>query len=60
MTVFAGLLLAFCEPTSNWTLFLLGRILQALGTGIVMSLMQAVFAIVGFLLSLFLRNRRSQ
>lgn len=44
VTVFAGLLLAFCAPTSNWTLFLLGRILQALGTGIVMSLMQVAFA----------------
>ncbi|MET3644699.1 MDR family MFS transporter [Streptococcus gallinaceus] len=37
-----GLLMATLSPTSNWTLFLAGRIIQAIAVGISMPLMQVV------------------
>ncbi len=37
-----GLLITALAPTSNWTLFLFGRIVQAIAVGITMPLMQVV------------------
>ncbi len=37
-----GLLLSSLAPTSNWTIFLLGRIIQACAVGVTMPLMQVV------------------
>ncbi|EGJ27587.1 MDR family MFS transporter [Streptococcus porcinus] len=37
-----GLLITTLAPTSNWTLFLVGRIIQAVAVGITMPLMQVV------------------
>ncbi|MCL2676535.1 MAG: multidrug efflux MFS transporter [Streptococcaceae bacterium] len=38
----AGLFTAFSAPTSNWWIFIIGRILQAIAVGISMPLMQVV------------------
>lgn len=42
IVLFAGMFLAYSAPTSNWTIFLAGRILQAVAVGITMPLMQVV------------------
>lgn len=41
-TLVIGLLITALAPTSNWTLFLVGRIVQAIAVGITMPLMQVV------------------
>ncbi|HEY0221359.1 MAG TPA: MDR family MFS transporter [Lactovum miscens] len=38
--LFVGMLMAYSAPTNNWTIFLAGRILQAIAAGITMPLMQ--------------------
>lgn len=38
----SGLLLDILAPTSNWTIFLIGRIIQACAVGVTMPLMQVV------------------
>ncbi|MGT2958424.1 multidrug transporter [Streptococcus bovimastitidis] len=41
-TLVIGLLITALAPTSNWSLFLVGRIVQAIAVGITMPLMQVV------------------
>jgi EmrB/QacA subfamily drug resistance transporter len=40
--LFIGMFLAYSAPTSNWTVFLAGRIFQAIASGLTMPLMQVV------------------
>ena len=42
ITLVVGLLLSSLAPTSNWSIFLLGRIIQACAVGVTMPLMQVV------------------